>query len=1206
MTERKTKLLEYLLKYSAKNGSELASAESFLRAVALYVEYGTKFYPVDDLDVREERAELTQLLISNNIDPMGAAVTIGEFLVFSHIDQSDALAFRLLISRLEFSCAGELTAVKVCERVLEHPTWLITRASRIKFADLKKRLEVRRKTNVADPGVDDLLDYIGDEDGFAESEENFTADPSESVLFGDGSAKDGEEWDEDEDGDSDGTPMPGETEEEFKRRMTAFHAFLEDTGLFDDDEDESPTPDEKSKKVQDISSILGDVERVRSALFDVVYGQDHAVSEFVNGFFRAELSAAIIKNRDKPRATFLFAGAPGVGKTFLAEQAAKALGLPFMRFDMSEYTDKESNLEFCGSDKVYKNGAEGNVTGFVKRNPHCILLFDEVEKAHLSIIYLLLQMLDAGRLRDNHTDEEVSFTDAIIIFTTNVGKRMYEDESINLLTVSRKSILKSLSTELNPFTGEPKFPAAICSRFASGNVVMFNRLGADYLIKIADRELKRHLDAFCESMGVKVNVNPLISYALLFSEGGKADARTIKGRCSAFVYGELYELYRFIMSVPGADANKIKKIDTALDFSGDGEIQKLFKKRAKPTVLLFCDKSVAEAVRIKLGNFRVLATSDVEEAKLLMREHDISIILCDVKCGTAKYADVLNAADAASDGMEFFGHALAFPRIPLYVLDGSGLKKEEAESLTSSGARGVLSPYVSGRELIKRINAICDAEHVKANLSRLARSNKVLTFGTSQKISKDGTGATITLYGFKMRAAIDAEDNQGVVNDVDRPKVRFSDVIGAKDAKDELKYFVNYLKNPAAYAVGGLKPPKGLLLYGPPGTGKTLLARATAGESDVTFIKTEGNRFLKKYVGEGSEAVHDLFATARKYAPSILFIDEIDAIAKKRGSEDTATTGDILTSFLTEMDGFDADVERPVFVLAATNFDVEGDALDPALLRRFDRRIYVDLPDKNERLQFIKFKVGKIKSHSLTKSQLENLAVRSTGASLADLDSVFELALRSAVRSKKGKITDEILEDAFETFNGGEVRKWSGDELLRTARHEAGHAVVCWASGEKPTYLTIVARGSHGGYMQHADSSDKGVFTKNELLARVRACLGGRAAEVEYYGEEDGLSSGASGDLQSATYIVKEMVCKYGMDEKSGLCTINLSELSGEKYDAIFARINENLLREFEAAKKIIAENRAAVDALSAKLLECNALKESQISAILKRTFKKV
>ena len=378
-----------------------------------------------------------------------------------------------------------------------------------------------------------------------------------------------------------------------------------------------------------------------------------------------------------------------------------------------------------------------------------------------------------------------------------------------------------------------------------------------------------------------------------------------------------------------------------------------------------------------------------------------------------------------------------------------------------------------------------------------------------------------------------------------------------------------------------------------------------AGESDVTFIRAEGNQFLKRYVGEGPQAVHDLFKTARKYAPSILFIDEIDAIGKNRG-DSARDTSDVLTSFLTEMDGFNVDIERPVFVLAATNFEVEqgtSRSLDPALLRRFDRRIYVELPNKEERIQFINYKIAKIASHNLTAEQIENLAIRSTGSSLADLDSVFEMAIRDAIKAGCNTLTDAILEEAFERFTSGDIKKWAGDELLRTAHHEAGHALVCWYAGEKPSYLTIVARASHGGYMQHDSHEDKGSYTKKELLDRVRTSLAGRCAEMVYYGDEDGISTGASGDLRHATQTITNMICYYGMDEKIGMSSVDMDAVKRSPYYMqIITRVNEILQEQLQITKRIIEANKHAIDNLVKALLEENSLKQKEIDDILSKS----
>ena len=373
----------------------------------------------------------------------------------------------------------------------------------------------------------------------------------------------------------------------------------------------------------------------------------------------------------------------------------------------------------------------------------------------------------------------------------------------------------------------------------------------------------------------------------------------------------------------------------------------------------------------------------------------------------------------------------------------------------------------------------------------------------------------------------------------------------------------------------------------------------------MTFIASEGNQFLKKYVGEGSEKVHELFQTARKYAPSILFIDEIDAIAKERkGGVASASNGEeTLTAFLTEMDGFVNDPSKPVFVLAATNFDVEpgkDKSLDPALMRRFDRRIYIELPNKEDRITFLKMKISENSALEISEEQIENIAMRSMGMSLAELDSVVELALRSAIREGSTTVNDAILEEAFETFNSGDVKKWDLSQLERVARHEAGHALLCWLSGENPSYLTIVARGNHGGYMQRSEQEGKAIYTKDELLARIRTSLGGRAAEIVYYGERNGISTGASGDLTTATNIAQQIVCSYGMDEEFGLAVVNGAvATNGAMSIEVKESINRILKEQMREAIKLISDNKDKLDSLVRELMSKNHLNGAEIERLL-------
>lgn len=967
---------------------------------------------------------------------------------------------------------------------------------------------------------------------------------------------------------------------------------------------------------QVLADIVKTTRRVQSILLESVYGQDHAVNSFVSGYFQAQLMSYSLKDAQKTQATFLFAGPPGVGKTFLAEKTAEALGLPYQRFDMSEYSDKEANIEFCGSDKVYKNGKAGNVTEFVANNPKCVLLFDEIEKAHINVIHLFLQILDAGRIRDNFTDEEVSFSNAIIIFTTNVGRGLYEDPSIvNLSAVPRKKVLKALEKDINPATGAPLFPAAICSRFASGNVVMFNHLEANNLYIIAKRELDKNVKGLEAATGVKIKIDERVPTAIMFSEGGKADARTVKGVANAFFHEELYELFRLLASSRGADSiEKITQINVNVPLEGlSDDVKAMFENPEIPEVLILAGNDVAAECTKKLdGSVICHVVDSIDAAKDVLFNRDISVVLCDIGFGVKdKSFKVLNAEDVSSVGQDLLAYVLDKHSLPVYILqskDGE-ISEEEFLSFAKMGVRDVLSVKGKNNAFAKQVIAKCKVAYQQGNMLKLARENKSLFYKTAQTVSKNGKTANINLFDFRLSLITDTDDSKNILDNVSRPDLYFDDVIGAEDAKDELKYFVEYLKNPIKFMRKGVRSPRGILLYGPPGTGKTLLAKAMAGESGVTFMRAEGNEFLKSHVGEGPEKVHSLFNAARKYAPSIVFIDEIDAIAKDRNmlSESTDHTSDVLTALLTELDGFNTDTSKPVFVLAATNYGVDaekGKSLDAALLRRFDRRIYVDLPNKDERKKYLKMKIAKHPSVNLSEEQIDNIAMRSTGMSLAALESIFEMALRNAIRSENGIVSDAEFEEAFETFNSGEKKEWSSDALERTARHEAGHALVCWLAGEKPSYLTIVARGDHGGYMQHANSEDKGTYTKAELLNKIRTSLAGRAAEIVYYGTEDGISTGASGDLYSATKIAEQMICSYGMDDSLGMSYISSSELQNADNRAVRDKVNAMLDEQLRCAIALIEANKSAIDAIVAALIEKNHLKENEIDEIFTKAVK--
>ena len=962
-----------------------------------------------------------------------------------------------------------------------------------------------------------------------------------------------------------------------------------------------------SKKT--IAELTARVKDYQDKLSRVVFGQDNAITVFSQGFFRSELIALTDKERKRPAATFLFAGPPGVGKTFLAETVAALLDRPFKRYDMSEYCDKEASLEFIGSDAVYKNSKQGNFTEFVQKNPKSVILLDEIEKAHISIIHLFLQILDAGFIRDSKTDEEISLRDTVLIFTTNAGKQLYEDSDLtDFSCVSRKVILKSLQKDVNPITQEPYFPAAICSRFASGNVVMFNHLSVHNLWKIAKDKIGKHAAAIEKETGFKIDIDDKVYTSILFSEGGKVDARTISSRAETFLDDELFELLRLLSADRFTDGiEKLESVSINVDLPADNpEIMSMYVNESESKVLVAADDKTVETCRNTCENVSFIQADSEAGISAAFRDNEIGFAVIDIKADPASGKQFLNIEDEESKARDLFWVLReSYPSVPVLILQKKGeeLNAEERISFLRQGVMGFINCTDDPSDLKRDIDEVCVRLHQQNSVAKLAKANKIISYETAQRLSEDGKHADITLFDFALSTAIDAEDAKNVLSNVSKPDVTFDDVIGGEEAKRELKYFVDYLKNPKKYMGTGVSAPKGVLLYGPPGTGKTMLAKAMANESDVTFISTEGNAFHKSYVGEGKDAVHDLFRTARKYAPSIVFVDEIEAIAMERGSE-SASSGieATTTAFLTEMDGFKNDPNKPVFVLAATNFDVDGNSarkLDAAFMRRFDRRIYIDLPNREEREKYIRKQIKKRPLLQISDTKIESIVTRSTGMSLAQLESVIELALRMAIRDGDLKVTDSVFDEAFETFNGGESKKWNSDVLMRVARHEAGHAFICWRGGETPSYVTIVARADHGGYMRHDDAEDKPILTRAEVANLIRTSLGGRAAEIAYYGEEDGVSTGASSDLQSATYYALRMLCSYGMDKKHGLASVPIQTyLQNGMPDSILAAVNEILAKELQEAIDIINEGKPYIDKLVDHLLAKDHIYGAELNSL--------
>ena len=551
-----------------------------------------------------------------------------------------------------------------------------------------------------------------------------------------------------------------------------------------------------------------------------------------------------------------------------------------------------------------------------------------------------------------------------------------------------------------------------------------------------------------------------------------------------------------------------------------------------------------------------------------------------------------------------------------YVLT---VRLKNAENI--SGRREAVKEYstnISSRtELINDICSAAGVESITDVAIKIDYNNPNAGSVWSMLIPVIGMVAIglIILYMFKSsqggnKQAMDFGKSRARL--VEKMKVRFTDVAGAEEEKEELKEIVEFLKNPQKFSLVGAKIPKGVLLVGPPGTGKTLFARAVAGEANVPFFSISGSDFVEMFVGVGASRVRDMFEQAKKHAPSILFIDEIDAVGRQRGAglgggnDEREQT---LNQLLVMMDGFEGN--EGIIVMAATN---RADVLDPALLRpgRFDRQIYVAAPDVRGREQI--FKVHARNKPISPEIDFKELARTTSGFTGADIENVLNEAAILTARANRKFITEEDIQEAIKKLLMGPAKKsrivTEADKRI-TAFHEAGHAIAASKLElcDPVQEVTIIPRGMAAGYTLTVPDNDNDHVTKNEILENVVMTLGGRAAEEIVIKD---VSAGAYGDIKAVTDKVRKMITEFGMSDVIGMINygssqevflgrdyqtqVNYSEDVAAKIDAEMHKIIDEC---YKRCLKILNDNRPILDNMAKVLIARETIHEEEIKMLL-------
>jgi len=966
---------------------------------------------------------------------------------------------------------------------------------------------------------------------------------------------------------------------------------------------------------------------IKKFLLKNIFGQNRAIKSFINGLDNMFTKSNILEEKKGVLACFTFIGPPGVGKSFLAELVSSQLKRPFKRFNMTSYSMPSSYQELIGLPKVFP----GKLSQFVIDNPNAILLFDEIEKADIHTINLFHQILDNGKLYDNYMEKNAIFSKTIIIFTTNAGRTLYDSSS--QLKFSNSTILSALEEESDRFKAQ-KFPKSLLSRLNQGYLILFNHLSINELIRIIKSKLEKLEHGFKKFLPAlkTIDVDERIPYLMLLKGGANTDAREINANIIKIFTETLTKIVSLSKNRDiSLNINKINNIIFKTDdFTKNLSDFVISMQNSK--ILIFTSPAIKEIItqNSKLPkniDLHFLDSSSLASEKLF--KEDFDMILLDPWCGSEKSKKNVNNLNNTANQFKhdtiieskalFEGRKILeiisnrFSEIPLYLLSISNeifdSHKQIDENLYFNCSQickihdiihlEVLFEEDSIRNPIETTLESLKFEKFAQNLNK---SHKILEFDIVPKIDRElPNEISVFLRNFEEKSAFDTGDIGQIIEDVERPNISFEDVFGVEQAKKELSRIIEWLVNPKKYRLSGiLSSPKGILFSGDPGTGKTLLARALAGESKCSFIQVAATSFVTEYQGSGPSNIRKLFDRARRYSPTILFIDEIDAIGIKRGG-----TGfkygqeNALNALLFEMDGFQNSNLNPVIVIGATNLEK---SLDKALIRRFDKTIKFVHPNKEERHNFLKYMIDKVPKSSINMDTIEEIAKLSIGMTFADLEKIIKDATWESI-SKNQNLNNEILQESFDILRIGYKNKIPDEDTLsRIAVHEAGHALLSCLEGLIPLQATIIGRESAGGYVIKDFDEEKIISTKHELESEIRVSLAGRAAELFRYSEEEGLSTGAESDLMNASNLARNMIKKWAMYTDIPVPVYNDdSYYSQSELSLISNKISDIIKNEMGKTFKKIEKNKLFLNKIYKDLLKSNVLKKNYFKELSKK-----
>jgi len=972
---------------------------------------------------------------------------------------------------------------------------------------------------------------------------------------------------------------------------------------------------------EELPSLMEDVAILHNQLSRKVVGQPAAIKQISDAMFAAGLFDR--SHLSTPAALLLFLGPPGVGKTYTAQTMAEVIceedKEAFLRLDMSSYADPNAFRILVGFEPSYSGARPGLLTEHVQKHPVSVILVDEIEKAHPSIHNLFLQVLDSGRLEDKYEKKNVPFSGCIIIFTTNLGRDLYLAKNtggvLGATKISRPQVLEALRSATHPLSGAPILSPEFCSRLAKGYPIFFQQLRPVHLEAIAELAVKELSLDFEKSLGVPIRVaDPRVLMLMILRLGPDLDARTVSSGVPLMVMDAFRDfLTHHQKELFGGERHfeRIRALKLALPSPADApDIHEL--NETGYSVLVLCNPPIPTVLQ-RFRRYTWSVHHEVGSAIEMLRGGRIDFALLD-----AEFRQMEGASPGIGAARALRALRVCYPELRVFVYHKtSPITGEQlaAERLAlANGAQGRVSgtfeewaenPEESPLEDTRR--AVLRESFIEETF----RTRKTFEFEWEAQLETDDKAENIVMRPTDLRdtTLVASRDRAARLSFTGVPTERFSQIAGAVQAKERLREIISWMRDPAAIRSLGVDLPTGILLEGPPGNGKTLLARATAGEAGLPFFAANATDFASKWVGESEKNVRELFERAAAYAPSILFIDEIDAIGSRRSSFEANYHDQILTQLLVSMDGF-TKAERPVFFLAATN---RADLLDPALKRpgRFDYVITIDVLGLEARRELLTIALAEVPCAEGV--DLDELARASWGLSGAQLNQVVKEAAIIAYRETGPdraaadiRLTMDHLREALTNVKFGlrtENTAQSEESLRLTAIHEAGHALV--AEIEKPGSVqqaTILPRAQALGFVESVPEHELQSYTRKEIKGRIRTALAGRSAVMLVAGP-DAVSAGCCNDLEVATRLACRAVGAFGMSDEFG--SLSLSELQRHLPqsgigDKVAEQVTHLVSEQESAVREMLTRYRKALDSIAEELMRTETLLGTEIRSIMK------